>query len=96
VFDIYNDDEEQQLFEDRPIEFMVQPGDLPTITKLLGREIFDQMQRVKCHQDKCLLITKTFNIAERYLFQNLIVFQEQLQEKHAVSTPISYFENYYN
>jgi hypothetical protein len=44
----FDDNEEPQLFDqdhaDRPIEFMVQPSDLPTITKLL---IYSMMQRVK-------------------------------------------------
>jgi hypothetical protein len=66
----------QQLFDhnhaDR--EFMVQPGDLPTITKLLGREIFDA-EGEGCHQDKFLLIRKTFNGTERYLFQILLFFK---------------------
>jgi hypothetical protein len=62
------DDEEQQLFDhdndDRPIEFMVQLGDLPTITKLLGREIFDDSKGEGCHQDKSLLMRKTLNGVE--------------------------------
>jgi hypothetical protein len=48
-----DDDEEQQLFDhaddDRPIEFMVQPGDLPSITELLGREIFDDAKGEECY-----------------------------------------------
>jgi hypothetical protein len=61
-----DDDEEQQLFDhdDRPIEFMVQPGDLSKITILLEREIFDDVKGEGCHQDKCLLIRKTFKGVE--------------------------------
>jgi hypothetical protein len=50
-----DDDEEQQLFDrdddDRPIDIMVQAGDIPTITKLLGREIFDDAKGDGCHQN---------------------------------------------
>jgi hypothetical protein len=52
-----DDDEKQQLFDhdddDRLIYFMVQPGNLlPTITKLLRREILDDAKADGCHQDK--------------------------------------------
>jgi hypothetical protein len=82
----YHDD------DDRAIEFIVQPGDLPTITKLLGREIFNYAKGEGCHQDKCLLIRKTFNGAERYFFPNPIVFQEQLQSH--TSKNILLFEDF--
>jgi hypothetical protein len=74
-----DDDEEKQIFDHdddgRPIDFMVQPSDLPTFTKLLGREMLDDAKGDGCHQDKCLLIRKTFNGAERYLFQILLFFK---------------------
>jgi hypothetical protein len=51
-----DDDEEQQLSDydddDRPKYFMVQPGALSTITKLLRREILDDAKSDGCHQVK--------------------------------------------
>jgi hypothetical protein len=68
----------------------------PTITKLLRRGILDDAKGEGCHHARQMFTDKKDIQCRRKIFvPNPIVFQGQLQEKHAISTPISYFKKYF-